>query len=138
MKIPNRYIPNYLSKKDKRTQKNQIEYAREQYKNGKYIPRPFLSSYKHRKSSHLRRFREKYGFDIGTSRKTLKRISNVSGCPVKSLKKILNKGRGAYYSSGSRPNQTAESWAIARLASALTHGNAAKVDAHLLRECSSI
>lgn len=138
MKIPNRYIPNYLSRKDKKTQKNMINYAREQYKKGKYVSRPILSSYKHRKSRHLRRFREKFGFDIGTSRKTLKKISNVSGCPIKSLNKILNKGRGAYYSSGSRPNQTAESWAIARLASALTHGNAAKVDANLLEDCSNI
>ena len=45
-----------------------------------------------------------------------------------------NKGRGAYYSSGSRPNQTAESWAVPRLASALTGGNASAYDFHILKE----
>ena len=41
---------------------------------------------------------------------------------------ILKKGMGAYYSSGSRPNQTPESWAYARLASVIMNGAARKVD----------
>ena len=49
------------------------------------------------------------------------------------LEQIVNKGRGAYYSSGSRPNQTAESWGLARLASAVTGGNASIVDYHILK-----
>ena len=44
------------------------------------------------------------------------------------LKQVLSKGRGAYYSSGSRPNVTAEQWARARLASVLLGGPARKVD----------
>jgi len=40
----------------------------------------------------------------------------------------VGKGEGAYYSSGSRPNQTAQSWGYARLASSLTGGKAAIVD----------
>jgi hypothetical protein len=59
-------------------------------------------------------------------------LSRKTRCSRAALRKILNKGRGAYYSSGSRPNQTAESWARARLASALTHGKAAKVDRNIL------
>ena len=51
---------------------------------------------------------------------------------METLEKIANKGRGAYYSSGSRPNQTAESWAMARLASAITGGNSSIVDYNLL------
>jgi hypothetical protein len=43
-------------------------------------------------------------------------------------------GRGAYYSSGSRPNQTARSWGLARLASSITGGPAAKVDFHIIDE----
>ena len=35
---------------------------------------------------------------------------------------------GAYFSSGSRPNQTKDSWAFARLASVLLFGKAANVD----------
>ena len=50
------------------------------------------------------------------------------------LRKIVSKGMGAYYSSGSRPNQTAESWGIARLASAITGGKSAVVDYHLLEK----
>ena len=51
-----------------------------------------------------------------------------------SMETILRKGRGAYYSSGSRPNQTAESWARARLASSVTGGKAAKYDYKHLEE----
>ena len=35
---------------------------------------------------------------------------------------------GAYYSAGSRPNQTAGSWSRARLASVIMNGKARKVD----------
>ena len=61
-------------------------------------------------------------------------LSRKTGCSKASLNKILDKGRGAYYSSGSRPNQTAESWAKARLASTITGGKAARVDCHLLKQ----
>ena len=44
------------------------------------------------------------------------------------MKKFIKKGEGAYYSSGSRPNQTPQSWGVARLASALTAGKAAAID----------
>ena len=44
----------------------------------------------------------------------------------------MDKGRGAYFSSGSRPNQTPESWALARLASALMFGKSARIDKDIL------
>jgi len=50
------------------------------------------------------------------------------------LQKIVNKGEGAYFSSGSRPNQTPQSWGIARLASAVTGGKAAIVDYHIIED----
>ncbi|ADX06405.1 hypothetical protein 162275902 [Organic Lake phycodnavirus 2] len=65
-----------------------------------------------------------------------KELIKKTGCSRKILNKIVNKGMGAYYSSGSRPNQTAKSWGMARLASAITGGPASKVDAHLLKHCS--
>ena len=37
-----------------------------------------------------------------------KELSKKTGCSIKTLKKIVKKGMGAYYSSGSRPNQTRE------------------------------
>jgi len=50
----------------------------------------------------------------------------------------VKKGEGAYYSSGSRPNQTAQSWGYARLASALTGGPSSVIDYHILRDgCAS-
>jgi hypothetical protein len=74
-----------------------------------------------------------YGVDhIGPTRA----LAKASGCPVSVLKDIVRKGEGAYYSGGSRPNQTAQSWAMARLASALTGGKSAKVDFHLLKKCN--
>jgi len=42
----------------------------------------------------------------------------------KGVKQIVKKGKGAYYSSGSRPNQIPHSWGYTRLASAITGGNA--------------
>ena len=57
-----------------------------------------------------------------------------SGCTKKCLRKIIKKGMGAYYSSGSRPNQSGSSWGIARLASSITGGKAAAVDYKILEE----
>jgi len=61
-----------------------------------------------------------------------KHLSLATGCSLAAMKQIVRKGEGAYYSSGSRPNQTAQSWGIARLASSLTGGKSAVVDYHIL------
>ena len=50
------------------------------------------------------------------------------------MDKIVKKGMGAYYSSGSRPNQTAHSWGRARLFSALSGGPASKIDYKILEQ----
>ena len=62
-------------------------------------------------------------------------LARATGCSVGALRRIVKKGEGAYYSSGSRPNQTPQSWGIARLGSAITGGNASKVDFHILKGC---
>jgi DNA-binding Xre family transcriptional regulator len=61
-------------------------------------------------------------------------LAKATGCSKQALAKIINKGAGAYYSSGSRPNQTAQSWGVARLASSITAGKAAAVDYKILEE----
>ena len=61
-------------------------------------------------------------------------LAKKTKCSKESLNKIIKKGEGAYYSSGSRPNQTAQSWGIARLASSLTSGKAAAVDYSILEK----
>ena len=55
-------------------------------------------------------------------------------CSRKTLDKIVKKGQGAYFSSGSRPNQTPHSWSRARLASAITGGPASRIDYNLLKK----
>jgi hypothetical protein len=63
-----------------------------------------------------------------------KEFAQKTGCTMAALKRIVQKGEGAYYSSGSRPNQTPQSWGLARLASAVTGGKAAAVDYAILQE----
>jgi hypothetical protein len=128
--IIERYIPQILSKKDLKTQKKNIIKSRKLYKKGKYYQRPKVKSFKSRKSNHLSRARKLYGIDKIVPSKEL---AKKTQCSQEALEKIVNKGRGAYYSSGSRPNQTAESWGLARLASSVSGGNASIVDYHILK-----
>ena len=60
-------------------------------------------------------------------------LAQKTQCKKIGLVKIMKKGQGAYYSSGSRPSQTAHSWGIARLASALTGGKASGIDLDILK-----
>ena len=130
-KIIRRYLPKSLTPKDKKIQYENIIKSRKAYKHHIYLSRPHVKSFPHRKSKHLAVAMKMYGVDkIDATRE----LSKASGCSVKSLKKVINKGAGAYYSSGSRPNQTAQSWGIARLASALTAGKAGAVDYKILND----
>ena len=47
------------------------------------------------------------------------------------LSAVKKKGMGAYYSSGSRPNQTPTSWGLARLASVILNGPARRIDKNI-------
>ena len=89
-----------------------------------------MPSFKSKKSKYIVNFERKYC----TSIRDLPAVAKVTGVPVRALKKIIEKGMGAYYSSGSRPNQNAHSWAYARLASTLTKNKAYRVDKHILDE----
>jgi hypothetical protein len=130
MNIPGRYIPHILSKPDYTKQVKNIKKSRKLYRKGIYYQRPKVKSFKSKKSRHLEHARELYKIqNIAPSRE----LATKTKCSQKALEKIVNKGRGAYYSSGSRPNQTAESWGIARLASSITGGNASVVDYHILK-----
>ena len=127
--VPIRYLPNSLSKKDKKKQKNMLLKSRKMYKQNKYFTRKKLKSYKNKKSSHIQDAKRIYKLKTITPNKNL---SIATGCSVSSLKKIVKKGEGAYFSSGSRPNQTAQSWGLARLASSVTGGKSAAVDFDIL------
>jgi hypothetical protein len=60
------------------------------------------------------------------------KLAKATGCARRGLTEIIEKGEGAFYQSGSRPNQTAQSWGKARLASAITGGAASRVDRRIL------
>ena len=135
-RVPQHYVPKHLSKKEKRQQKKELAKSRKAYKKGKYHTRKRVKGFKSKRSSHESRVRKMYKFK-NNEKITIKKLSKKTHCSEKSLKGIVKKGQGAYYSSGSRPNQTAHSWGYARLYSAITGGPAAKYDKHLLDEgCS--
>jgi hypothetical protein len=130
MKIKKNYY-NKLSSKDEKKQISMIEKSRRMYKKGKYFTRNKLN-YPTKISPHIIRAQKLYGVKIIPS----KELAEKTGCSLSALKQIVKKGEGAYYSSGSRPSQTAHSWAYARLASAVSGGKASKVDFHILKTCN--
>jgi hypothetical protein len=134
-KIPTKYAPSRnLTKKDREKALRAIRKSRRLYTRGIYYPRPHLSSFHSKPSKHVDNAMRKYSVKHVVPSKEL---SKKTRCSLKSLKKIVKKGEGAYYSSGSRPNQTAQSWGYARLASAITGGPASKIDYDILEKgCS--
>ena len=130
-KITLRYLPKRLSQKDKQKQYQMLLKSRKMYKKGKYVSRAPVSSFKSKPSKHVRNAMKIYKVNkISVGHE----LANATGCTSQALGEIVRKGEGAYYSSGSRPNQTAQSWGIARLASALTSGKAAAVDYKILEK----
>lgn len=130
-KIPQRYLPKHLTKKDRSVVRKNLIQSRKLYKKKKYFVRPKIKSFKSKKSNHLNRLKNIYGVKNALPSKEL---SEKTKCSLDALQQIVKKGEGAYLSSGSRPNQTPHSWGIARLASSLTGGNASVVDYHVLEE----
>ena len=130
-KVPLRYLPKKLTLKDKKKQIQMLNKSRKLYKKGIYHTRKNLKSFKSKKSSHILTANKMYNVDkIGATNELAKKTK----CSKETLAKIIQKGEGAYFSSGSRPNQTAQSWGIARLASSLTSGKAAAVDYSILEK----
>jgi len=131
VKVPIRYLPIRLTKKDRGIQAKQLLKSRRLYKTGVYYTRKTVRSFHSQKSNHISNAQKIYHIDTITASKEL---SKKTKCSIDALKKIVNKGEGAYFSSGSRPNQTAQSWGNARLASAITGGKAAVIDYSILVE----
>ncbi len=131
IQFPMRYLPKVLTRKDKKTQLNMLIKSKNLYKKNKYYTRKRLSSFKNKKSKHLLHARKIYHIENITPNADL---AKKTGCKLSALKLIVKKGEGAYYSSGSRPNQTPTSWGLARLASALTAGKAAAVDYEIIKK----
>ena len=128
-KNPKRYTAG-LSKKDKEKQKKQLDKSVSDYKKGKYTGRKKLESFKEKKSGFVKQVKEKLGVPMNFEKvadkltRTKKREKEL----LKGFEEIYDKGKGAYYSSGSRPNQTPESWGKARVASVLVGGKSRNID----------
>jgi hypothetical protein len=135
LKVPKKYIPAGLTTEDKKKQKKELIKSRNNYKKGIYKTRKRINSFKGKKSNHVKNAFKIYNIE---SMNVNKELSKKTGCSIPALNKILNKGRGAYYSSGSRPNQTADSWGYARLASSITGGKSSAIDYSILKDgCSN-
>ena len=128
-RYPLRYAPTSLTKKDRNKQIAMIRQSRRQYRRNIFKTRKRVPSFQSRPSSHVATAKRMY--DVPSMAITPSLVQKT-GCSREAMEAIFQKGLGAYYSSGSRPNQTAQSWAAARLASALTAGKAAAVDYSIL------
>lgn len=133
--VPIKYIPKKLTKKDKKKASTELKKSQKAYKNKKYYTRKKVKSFKSKKSKHIIKAEKIYNL---TPIQPGKELEKATGCSKEGLDKIVKKGQGAYYSSGSRPNQTAHSWGYARLASAITGGKAAAVDYSVIKEYCSL
>jgi len=118
-----------LSKRDSNRQKKNIRTARKSYKKGKYVNRPKLKSYKKKESGWTAKFHKRH-----PNAKTIPQIARATGIPAKALNAVKRKGMGAYYSSGSRPNQTAHSWGMARMYSYILGGPTRKIDREITKK----
>ena len=131
MRVPIRYLPDKLSRGDRKRQGRMLIKSKKMYKKHQYYTRKRIASFKSTPSPHILRARKIYNVQNIAPNKEL---SLKTGCKLSALNKIVRKGEGAYYSSGSRPNQTPQSWGLARLASSLTSGKAAAVDYGIIKE----
>jgi hypothetical protein len=131
LKVPTKYLPSLNEIKDMQKQVKMLMKSRKQYKKGKFFTRKKVQSYKNKPSSHVMRAKKIYNIKIVSPNKEL---AKKTGCSLSALKQIVRKGEGAYYSSGSRPNQTPQSWGLARLASSITAGKSAAVDYDILEK----
>jgi len=129
--VPKRYIPSTLSMRDRSKQREMLKKSRKQYKQGKYFTRKKVKSFTSKPSSHIENAKKIYSID---SVKPSRMLVRKTGCRMNSLVQIVKKGEGAYFSSGSRPNQTAKSWGYARLASSITGGKSAAIDYNILEK----
>ena len=113
--IPKHYLAN-LKGKDRTAQiKSIVE--------GKKRPK---TDFKSKRSGWVVKFEKKYGTKITDKDFIHKNILRKAG-----QEQIIKKGKGAYYSSGSRPNQTPFSWGYGRLASVILNGPSRKIDKNI-------
>ena len=114
--VPKSYVPDTLKGKDRQ---KQIKSIFEEKKRPK-------TDVKSKRSGWVAKFEKKYGLKISDEEWIHKNIITRTG-----QRKIIDKGMGAYYSSGSRPNQTPMSWGLARLGSVILNGPSRRIDKNI-------
>jgi hypothetical protein len=94
------------------------------------------TNFKSKESTWTQKFSKKYGKEIDAMKggRSKRNIAKITGIPYKAIDEVFKKGEGAYKSSGSKPNQTPQSWAYARVYSYILGGNARKVDAAITKK----
>lgn len=121
--VRQKYVPKELSKEDKRKQISSIVRG---------VRRPQVKSFKSRPSKWTKKAHSYFGEGNTSKRDMAKHMAKGDKKREKQLLKgldeIMKKGEAAYYTSGSRPNQTPESWGHARIFSVLFGGASRKVD----------
>jgi hypothetical protein len=88
--------------------------------------RPKDVKFKSKRSTWCQQFEDKHGTTIADAGFIDKNLLRKEG-----QERIINKGKAAYYTSGSRPKQTPYSWGKARLCSVLMGGPARKIDKNI-------
>ena len=86
--------------------------------------------------SYKQKFNIKYKQDKNKSN-SIQEIAKLSGYKISGLKKIVEKGEGAFFSNPKsvRPNiKNATAWGYSRLYSSVMGGKAAKIDKDLLKK----
>ena len=86
--------------------------------------------------TYKEKFNKKHNQPLSKSN-SLKEISDLSGYKLAGLKKIVEKGEGAYFSNPQsvRPQvKSSRQWGVARLYSAVMGGKAKKIDKDLLKK----
>ena len=85
--------------------------------------------------TYKQKFNEKHNQPLDKTN-SIKKIAELSGIKYRNALKIVEKGRGAYYSNPKSVRPTVKSatqWGIARLYSAVMGGASAKIDKDLLK-----
>eukprot|EP00466_Bigelowiella_natans_P003118 jgi/Bigna1/131133/aug1.13_g5841 len=116
-----KHVPKSLSKEDRKKQTESIFCGGD---------RPKLRSFKSKKSKWTVEADKHFKGDT-----SLSNMTKVSDVPLKSSREIVNKGKGAHHSGGSRPNQSAESWSRARLCSVSLGGPSRDIDKKIASKC---
>ena len=134
-KLPKKYLTGF-NKDDKDKRAKEIKKRSDAAKKGKYIEidsdKEARKKNKGKESQYTKSYKKKYGEENSGS---IDKISKATGISKSILNQVLKRGKGAFFSSGSRPGQTAHSWGMARVYSFVMGGKTQKTaDADLWKK----